>query len=76
MLWIREVEMFESVDDLKSSRSIRGTHGSNFEVLDARICFSTEQYHPEYPLQENGQSGGNESSTKKTASSEEDRSLT
>ena len=30
--------MVESVDDLKSSRSIRGTHGSNFEVLDARIA--------------------------------------
>ena len=27
MLWIKEVEMVESVDDLKSSRSIRGTHG-------------------------------------------------
>ena len=31
------MEMVESVDDLKSSRSIRGTHGPNFEVLDARI---------------------------------------
>ena len=27
-----------TVDDLKSSRSIRGTHGPNFEVLDARIA--------------------------------------
>ena len=38
MLWIKEVEMVESVDDLKSSRSIRGTHGPDFEVLDARIA--------------------------------------
>ena len=38
MLWIKEVEMVESVDDLKSSRSIRGTHGPNFEVLDAKIA--------------------------------------
>ena len=38
MLWIKEVEMVESVDDLKSSRSIRGTLGPNFEVLDARIA--------------------------------------
>ena len=30
--------MVESVDDLKSSRSIRGTHGPDFEVLDARIA--------------------------------------
>ena len=32
------MEMFESGDDLKSSRSIRGTHGPNFEVLDAGIA--------------------------------------
>ena len=30
MLWIKKVEMVESVDDLKSSRSIKGTHGPNF----------------------------------------------
>ena len=34
MLWIKEVEMV----DLKSSRSIRGTHGPDFEVLDAKIA--------------------------------------
>ena len=38
MLWSKEVEMVESVDDLKSSRSIRGTPGPNFELLDARIA--------------------------------------
>ena len=32
------MEMVESVDDLISSRSIRGTHGPDFEVLDARIA--------------------------------------
>ena len=42
MLWIKEVEMVESVDDLKSSRSIRGTHGPNFELLDARIAVLSE----------------------------------
>ena len=35
LLWIKEVE---SVDDLKSSCSIRGTHGPNFEVLDAKFA--------------------------------------
>ena len=30
----------------------------NFEVLDARI--STEQNHPQFSLQEQGQSGGTE----------------
>ena len=38
MQWIKEVEMVESVDDLKYLRSITGTHGPKFEVLDARIA--------------------------------------
>ena len=38
MHWIKKVEMVESVDDLKSSRSIKGTHGPDFELLDARIA--------------------------------------
>ena len=38
MLWIKEVEMVESVDDLNSSRSITGTTGPDFELLDARIA--------------------------------------
>ena len=38
MLWIKEVEMVESVDDLKSSRSIRGTQTPDFEVLHAKIA--------------------------------------
>ena len=38
MHWIKEVEMVDSVDDLKSSRSIRGIQIPNFEVLDANIA--------------------------------------
>ena len=38
LLWIKEVEMVESVDDLKSSCSIRGTQGPYFEVLDRKIA--------------------------------------
>ena len=38
MIWIKEVEMVESVDDLKSSCSIRGTQGPDFAVLDAKIA--------------------------------------
>ena len=38
MLWIKDVEMVESVDDLKSSCSVRGTHTPDFEVLDAKIA--------------------------------------
>ena len=38
MHWIKEVEMVDSVDDLKSSSSVRGIRMPNFEVLDARIA--------------------------------------
>ena len=38
MHWIKEVEMVDSVDDLKSSSSTRCIPMPNFEVLDARIA--------------------------------------
>ena len=38
MLWIKEVEMVDSVDDLTSSCSARGIRMPDFEVLDARIA--------------------------------------
>ena len=38
MQWIKEVEMVDSVDDLKSSCSVRGIQMPNFEVLDAKIA--------------------------------------
>ena len=38
MQWIKEVEMVDSVDDLRSSSSTRGIQMPNFEVLDARIA--------------------------------------
>ena len=38
MQWIKEVEIVDSADDLKSSSSIRGT--------GCEDCFSTEQNHP------------------------------
>ena len=44
MLWIKEVEMVEPVDDLKSSRSIRGTQGPDFEVLDAKIASALNRF--------------------------------
>ena len=55
------MEMVDSVDDLKSSRSIKGTQFPNFEMLDARIASSFFDL-PEFLLQEKGQSGGTESS--------------
>ena len=38
MLWIKEVEMVDSVDDFKSSLSVRGIQMPKFEVLDARVA--------------------------------------
>ena len=38
MHWIKEVEMADSVDDPKSSSSVRGIRMPDFEVLDARIA--------------------------------------
>ena len=40
MQWIKEVELVDSVDDLRSSSSTRGISMPNFEVLDARIASS------------------------------------
>ena len=38
MQWIKEVELVDSVDELRSSSSTRGILMPNFEVLDARIA--------------------------------------
>ena len=43
MLWINEVEMLYSLDELKSSRSINGKIFPTFEVLDARIASALNQ---------------------------------
>ena len=38
MQWIKEVELVDSVDELRSSSSTQGISMPNFEVLDARIA--------------------------------------
>ena len=38
MLWIKEVELVDSVNDFKSSCSVRGTQMPKKEVLDAKIA--------------------------------------
>ena len=38
MQWINEVELVDSVDELRSSSSTRGISMPNFGVLDARIA--------------------------------------
>ena len=34
-----EVEMVDSLDELKSSRSVSGKNFPNFEILDAKRCY-------------------------------------
>ena len=67
------MEMVESVDDLKSSRSIRGTPGPNFEELDARLASALNKIIHNTRFKKKGQSGGNESSQKKIVSSEDSK---
>ena len=38
MLWIKEVEMVDSLEELSSSRSVCGKNFPNFEMLDAKIA--------------------------------------
>ena len=59
MLWIKEVELVDSVDDLKSSCSVRGIQMPKFEVLDAkiasalnRIIHNTPQFKRKVSLEE------------------------
>ena len=44
MQGIKEVEMVDSVDDLKSSSSVRGIRMPDFEVLDARIASALNRF--------------------------------
>ena len=46
MLWIKELAMVESLDELKSSRSIAGKNFPNFEMLDAKIASALNKIIP------------------------------
>ena len=46
MQWIKEVELVDSVDELRSSSSTRGISMPNFEVFDARIASALNKNHP------------------------------
>ena len=43
MLWIKEVEIVDSLEELKSSRSVYGKKFPNFEMLDAKISSSLNE---------------------------------
>ena len=53
------MEMVDSVDELKTSRSIEGEDFPSFEMLDVRIA-SAVQDHSEFLFPEENQSGGTE----------------
>ena len=54
------MEVAESMDELKSSCSVRGIQMPNFEILDARIASALNTMIPNILLQEEGQSRGTE----------------
>ena len=58
MQWIKEVEVVDSVDELRFSSSIRGISMPNFEVLDARIASALNKIIHISPVQKENQSGG------------------
>ena len=58
MQWIKEVELVDSVDELKTSSSIRGISMPNFEVLDARIASALNKIIHNSHFKKKNQSGG------------------
>ena len=58
MQWIKEVELVDSVDELKSSSSTRGISMPNFEVLDARIASALNKIIHNSQFKKENQSGG------------------
>ena len=72
MLWVKEVEM--ALDELKSSRSVCGKEFPNFEMLEAKIASALNKNHPEFPVQEVGQSSRSRQHQMRTSFYEEDRS--
>ena len=74
--WIKEVELVDSVDDLKSSCSVRGIQMPNFEVLDARIVSALNKIIHNSQFKRKVSLWRNKKPKKRIAFSEEDRLLT
>ena len=70
LLWIKEVEMVDSLDELKSSRSV---YGKLSQIRDAggEDCLCSEQDYPELQVQEEGQPRGAESPERGSVSTRE-----
>ena len=52
MQWIKEVELVDSVDELRSSSSTRGISMPNFEVLDANKIIHNSHFKRRISLEE------------------------
>ena len=61
MQWIKEVELVDSVDELRSSSSTRGISMPNFEVLDAGIASALNKIIHNSHFKNENQSGGTKS---------------
>ena len=61
MLWIKEVEMVDSVEVLKSSLSVYGKDFSKLRHAGREDCLCSEEHHPELRVQEEGQARAAES---------------
>ena len=76
MQWIKEVEMVDSVDDLRSSLSVRGISMPNFEVLDSRIASALNRIIHNCHFKKEESVSRNKKPRKRTVSFAEDRLLT
>ena len=75
-LWIKEVELVDSVDELRSSSSVRGIHLPNFEVLDARIASALNRIIHDSHFKKEESVWRNKRPRSRTVSFAEDRLLT
>ena len=73
LLWIKEVEMVDSLDEFTSSRSVYGF--SKLGDAGREDCLCSEQDHPDFPVQEEGQPRGAESPKRGPASARETNRL-
>ena len=67
------MELVDSVDELRSSSSIRGISMPNFEVLDARIASALNKIIHNSQFKRRISLGGTKSPRKRTVSFEVDR---
>ena len=76
MQWIEEVELVDSVYELRTSSSILGISLPNFEVLDARIASALKKIIHNFPLQKGKSVWRNKKPKKRTVSFAAHRLLT